>query len=85
MQENLKSHMQSPVEQRVLSGFTDVKASLLMDGEGFGWEKLRIGHSMKPAVGYTVKRVDVGEFVFERLVRGEWEGEWVGDSITVTS
>lgn len=77
--------MQQSPDQRVLSAFTDVKASLLMDGVGVGWEKLRVGHSRKPAVGYTVKRADVGDFIFERLVKGEWEGEWVDDSVTVTS
>lgn len=85
MQENLKAHMQLEEEERVLAAFTDVKASLLMDGEGVGWERLRVGDSMRPAVGYTVKRQDVGDFVFERLVKGEWEGTWVNDSVTLTS
>ena len=40
---------------------------------------------MSPAVGYFVARKDVGEWVFERLVKREPEEGWIGGGVTLTN
>ncbi|KAK9318922.1 hypothetical protein V1517DRAFT_334223 [Lipomyces orientalis] len=49
-----------------------------------GWKTLRVGVEEKPAVGYTIARADVGEWIFEELIKKDG-GEWVGKSVTLTS
>ncbi|CZT23221.1 uncharacterized protein RCC_08932 [Ramularia collo-cygni] len=67
-----------------IGGYINVKCSLLVDGEGKGLDKVRVGVEDKPAVGYTIQRADVGKFTFERIVNAEPEAEWVNNSITIT-
>ncbi|KAI5358359.1 Putative NAD(P)-binding domain, NAD(P)-binding domain superfamily [Septoria linicola] len=67
-----------------IEGYVNVKASLLMDGEGIGLEKVRVGTEEEPAIGYTIQRGDVGRFVFERLVREDVKGDWRNMSLTIT-
>ncbi len=67
LQENLAAHVQQP--NKVIRGFINVKASLLMDGEAKGLEAIRFGTEDAPEIGYTIRRSDVGLFIFERLVK----------------
>lgn len=84
LQDKLAEHVQLPEYERGVWGYVNVKASLLMDGEGKGLQAVREGVEERPAVGYTIQRKDVGEWMFERLVRGEVRGKWVNGSVTVT-
>lgn len=84
LQEALAAHMQQPEQERGLRGFTNVKASLLMDGEGYGLEIVREGPEEKPAVGYTIQRKDVGRWMFERGVEEEMKREYLNKSVTIT-
>lgn len=68
-----------------IAAYINVKCSLLLDGEGKGLEKVRVGVEDKPAVGYSIQRADVGKFTFERIVAAaEIEPEWLNNSITIT-
>lgn len=63
------------IRPTLLSGTTDIK-------EGLGWEKIRSGTEPKPAIGYSVKRADVGEWIFQNVIQSEdkrrtWEGQLV--------
>lgn len=82
LQETLAAHMKS--ESKVLQGFIHVKPSLLMDGEAIGLQAVREGVEAEPAVGYTIRRADVGSWMFERLVKGEVKGEWMDRSVCIT-
>ncbi|KAJ9608271.1 hypothetical protein H2200_007259 [Cladophialophora chaetospira] len=47
-----------------------------------GIEKIRAGTEQDPAIGYSIKRGDVGQWVWENVVRqaaggGKWEGQMV--------
>lgn len=69
----------SGVRPTLLAGAADVD-------DGLGWEKIRAGKEEAPEMGYTVKRADVGEWVFENLVReGERRREWEGQIASLTS
>ncbi|KAL2002208.1 hypothetical protein VTN02DRAFT_431 [Thermoascus thermophilus] len=74
--------------RRLFRGVVVVRPSLLVGdhsvGTGKGWRTLRVGTEEKPAVGYTIARADVGEWIFEEVVtRGG--GRWVGQKVTLTS
>ncbi len=55
----------------VFDGFTIVRASLLTDGNECGMKKIRAGTEEKPAIGYTISRLDVGRWIFETLISRE--------------
>lgn len=83
LQEAIAEDIKSPGTG--IGGYINVKCSLLLDGEGKGLEKVRVGMEDKPAVGYTIQRGDVGKFTFEKIIAAETvEPEWVNNSITIT-
>ncbi|CAI7608375.1 unnamed protein product [Penicillium crustosum] len=53
-------------------------------GEGVGLEKVRAGTEKAPAIGYTISRALVGEWIFEEIVKGGG-GKWVGEKVTITT
>jgi len=57
-----------------LGRYTIVHASLLTDGKMLGMEKVRAKIEGKEwsgdAIGYTISRNDVGNWIFEDVVRG---------------
>lgn len=85
MEANLRAVMGKSENERPISGFVNVKPTLLTSGEGKGWENIRFGQEMKPALGYFVARKDVGEWVFERLVKREIEEGWIGGGVTLAN
>jgi hypothetical protein len=85
MESHLRAVMGMEESERPIRGFVNVKPTLLTGGEGKGWEKIRYGQEMRPTVGYFVARKDVGEWVFERLVRRDAEEGWVGGGVTLTN
>ena len=85
MEANLRAVMGKSENERPISGFVSVKPTLLTSGEGKGWENIRFGQEMKPALGYFVARKDVGEWVFERLVKREIEEGWIGGGVSLAN
>jgi hypothetical protein len=75
-------------EEGVFRSFVGVRASLLTGGTtakgGKGLERVRAGTEDRPAVGYTISRADVGEWIFENVVRKEGEG-WLGEFVAITT
>lgn len=84
LEDNLASHMKIPKDERAIQGYVNVRPSLLMDGEAKGVQSLREGVDKKPAVGYTIRRQDVGRWMFERLVKQGVKAEWVNQGVTIT-
>lgn len=52
-------------------------------GQGVGLGKVRSGTERNPAIGYTISRALVGEWIFEETIKGE--GRWVGEKVTITT
>ncbi|KAJ5512402.1 hypothetical protein N7463_001954 [Penicillium fimorum] len=46
-------------------------------------EKVRVGTEETPAIGYTISRALVGEWIFEEIIKGG--GKWVGEKVTITT
>ena len=72
--------------ESLIANFTIARPTLLIDGESKGVEKVNAGwmphpeavnataKGGKPAMGYTMRRADVGAWIFERCVKGESQG-----------
>jgi hypothetical protein len=54
------------------------------EGEGAGLKGLRVGTERDPAVGYTVPRALVGEWIFNQVIR-HGGAKWVGEKVTITA
>ncbi|KAJ6070424.1 hypothetical protein N7467_011743 [Penicillium canescens] len=52
--------------------------------KGEGLEMVRVGTERDPAIGYTISRALVGEWIFEQVVQGGGK-KWVGEKVTITS
>lgn len=79
-----------------------VRPSLLVDGESVGLKKVRTsteggegerygkGKDGEVAIGYTIRRQDVGLCIFEECVKGNGKGggerwgKWEGKMVTLT-
>ncbi|ORZ28958.1 hypothetical protein BCR41DRAFT_344346 [Lobosporangium transversale] len=79
---------ESDASKRVFRGAIIVRPSLLTGDHsvkgGKGWKKLKTGQEEKPAVGYTVHRADVGQWIFEQVVKTGGES-YLGQRITLTN
>ncbi|KAG9325131.1 hypothetical protein KVV02_006793, partial [Mortierella alpina] len=73
---------------RVFRGAIKIRPSLLTGDSsirgGKGWQKLKVGVEDKPAIGYTIHRADVGEWIYEQIVKTGGESRF-GQSITLTN
>ncbi|KAJ3239706.1 hypothetical protein HDU78_002705 [Chytriomyces hyalinus] len=84
------------VEGKVLAAHFTVRPSLLTDGKAKGSAAVRVGavsscHSVKgsvvegsAAVGYTISRADVGNWIFDEIVSGKDAGRWENKCISLT-
>ncbi|KAH6672352.1 hypothetical protein B0J14DRAFT_593488 [Halenospora varia] len=66
--------------QQVISEYNIIRASLLTSGAQLGREHIRWevedGAVTSKAIGYTISRADVGNFIFEEVVE-KWDGSEV--------
>lgn len=79
-----------------ISGFVIPRPTLLVNGEAKGLDKVKAGwdthpeavnakgvKGAKPAIGYSIRRADVGTWIFEQVVKGK--GDWVNKCVSLTS
>ena len=68
-------------------GVVCVRPSLLLKdhtiSSGKGWQAVRVGVEADPAVGFGITRADVGEWIFEEIIRKGGE-KWVNEMVTLT-
>lgn len=67
-----------------IRGAVIVRASLLTNGPAHGGDVLRVGNEQNPEVGYTVSREDIGQWIFENIVRNEDRDRWLGEKVCLT-
>jgi len=89
MERIINSNVNEPNESdRVFRGAIIVRPSLLKGDHkvsgGKGWKMLKVGEEIKPAVGYTIHRADVGEWIFQETIKNTNE-KWLGQKITLTN
>ena len=70
-----------------------VRASLLLNGGSKGLKKVRVGvevpkkggkAEVTKEIGYTIRREDVGLWIFEELVNAGGKSEWEGKIVSLT-
>ncbi|KAG0275575.1 hypothetical protein BGZ97_010264 [Linnemannia gamsii] len=71
----------------VFRGAVVIRPSLLKGDQnvksGKGWQKVKVGVEDKPAVGYTIHRADVGQWICEQIVKTGGESRF-GQKVTLT-
>ncbi|KAF9319058.1 hypothetical protein BG003_009979 [Podila horticola] len=84
--ENLVAENSS--SEGVFRGGVVVRPSLLTGDQnvkgGKGLQKVKVGKEDKPAIGYTIRRADVGEWIFEETIKTDGQ-RWFGEHVTLTS
>jgi hypothetical protein len=75
--------------RRLFSGVVVVRPTLLTgDGsivvDSDRWQKLRVGTEDHPAVGWTVSRADVGQWIFEEVLKAGGQ-KWFNQKVTLTN
>ncbi|WPH05072.1 Hypothetical protein R9X50_00797100 [Acrodontium crateriforme] len=84
LQRTLIEHVKLPEAERGIKSFTNIKASLLVDGESLGLQVVRDGVEDAPAVGYTIRRSDVGLWIYERILKNGPKTEWANKGVCIT-
>jgi hypothetical protein len=67
----------------VIDGYAIVKASMLTEASSRGMSTIRSGTEDKPAIGYTICKEDVGLWIWEELLKGDF-AKWKNQRPTVT-
>ena len=88
--EEILAHEAQSAESSI-AGFVVLRASLLTTGPELGVEKVRAdteqgGKVAKKAIGYTISRNDVGNWIYEKLVAGHEKNEasYLNQNVTIT-
>lgn len=84
MEVNLRRAMSLAADERPIRGYVLAKPTLLMDGPPKGIQNVRAGGEEKPALGYSIRRGDVGQWIYEKLVAQEPATEWMSKAVSLT-
>ncbi|CAC9886057.1 hypothetical protein D6D17_00217 [Aureobasidium pullulans] len=71
--------------EKVIGEFAIVRPTLLSDGQGVGVQKVRYGLEDNPALGWMIDRKDVGDWIFEKLLKPSELGEFRDQAISLTA
>jgi nucleoside-diphosphate-sugar epimerase len=85
MEELVCMQRQKPAAERTVGEFAIVRPTLLMDGNGVGVAKVRYGLESNPALGWTIDRKDVGNWLFEKGVKPADLGKFRDQAISLTA
>ncbi|MCJ1478099.1 hypothetical protein MMC13_006774 [Lambiella insularis] len=77
----LQAATSPPNGKSVMSGYTIVRASLLIDM--FDGGKIKVGTQEKPRIGYSISRNGVGKWIFDDVI-AEGGTKWADKVVTVT-
>ncbi|OQO09010.1 hypothetical protein B0A48_05901 [Cryoendolithus antarcticus] len=79
----VRQEVRKPESERAIRASVTVRPSFFA-GSTKGWQSLRVGTDDEPARGYFTERKDVGEWMFEKLVKGEPERQWINGGVHLT-
>lgn len=71
--------------ERVIGDFSIIRPTLLSSGPGKGTEAVRYGLQDNPALGWFIDRVDVGNWMFVKLLKPQDLGEFKNDAVSLTA
>ncbi|KAG0052108.1 hypothetical protein BGZ83_002986 [Gryganskiella cystojenkinii] len=80
--------VEEAVGQKTFRASIVVRASLMTGDQdvksGKGYKKLKVGTEEKPALGYSIRRADVGEWIFAETIRTGGES-YYNQKVTLTN
>jgi hypothetical protein len=83
-----KNMSESDSSKRLFRNIIGIRPTLLTGGasvnDGIGLDKIRAGREQRPAVGYSIRKADVGHWIFENVIKNDGQG-WEGEMVTLTS
>jgi len=85
MEELVCAQRQKSAAERTVGEFTIVRPTLLMDGNGVGVAKIRYGLESNPALGWTIDRKDVGNWLFEKGIKPADLGKFEDQAVSLTA
>lgn len=85
MEDLVCAQREKPTAERTVGEFVIARPTLLMDGEGVGMAKVRYGLESNPALGWTIDRKDVGNWLFEKGVKPADLGEIRDQAVSLTA
>jgi len=85
MLELVCAQRQKSAAERTVGEFTIVRPTLLMDGNGVGVAKIRYGLESNPALGWTIDRKDVGNWLFEKGIKPADLGKFEDQAVSLTA
>ncbi len=69
MEDAIIEHAEST--ESAISGYVLIRPTLLTNGNAQGGQKVKVGTDAKPEIGYTIRRNDVGRWMFENLLQSD--------------
>ena len=89
MEDIFRGNVEKGGDEQVFRCVTGMRPTLLGGAvdvnDKQGVETVRAGTEQKPALGYSIKRADVGEWMFKNLIHeAEAKKTWEGEMVTLT-
>lgn len=85
MEDLVCAQREKSTAERTVSEFVIVRPTLLMNGSGIGVARVRYGLESNPALGWTIDRKDVGNWLFEKGVKPVELGEFKDQAVSLTA
>ena len=83
-----KNITESDESKRLFRNIVGVRPTLLFGSEsindGIGLNKVRAGREQSPQLGYSIRRADVGQWIFENVIKNGAQG-WEDEMVSLTS
>ena len=84
----LRNMKEKDESKRAFRNIIGIRPTLMPGGEsvsdGIGQDKIRSGREQSPAIGYTIRKADVGHWIFENIINDGGKG-WEGEMVTLTN
>lgn len=85
METLIRNESAKSVDERGIGEYIIVRPSTLTDSKGVELDKIRTGVEDEPAVGYFIAREDVGQWVFQKLVKPGLASDYLGKTVSITT
>ncbi|KIW49291.1 hypothetical protein PV05_10984 [Exophiala xenobiotica] len=89
MENVYRGEMEKGQQESVFRNIVGIRPTLLAGTVSYtdaaGLEGVKVGTESKPALGYSIKRADVGHWVFENVISDKGKGKWEGEMVSLTS
>lgn len=85
METLIRDESAKSVDERGIGEYIIVRPSTLTERKGVELDKIQAGVEDKPAVGYFIAREDVGQWVFQMLVKPGLASDYLGKTVSITT